>query len=65
MPVLATFGIPMLGSILTLIADRISGFLRNLFAILTVAATLVSAVMLIPIAKETTSVLCFVFVSWF
>jgi NADH:ubiquinone oxidoreductase subunit 5 (subunit L)/multisubunit Na+/H+ antiporter MnhA subunit len=57
MPVLATFGIPILGSILTLIADRFNGFLRNLLAILTVAATLVSAVMLIPIAKETSSVL--------
>lgn len=49
---LATFCIPILGSLLTLLADRINGFLRNALAVLTVAATLASALMLIPTARE-------------
>ena len=49
---IATFGIPILGSFLTLLADRFSSWLRNACAVLTVAATLVSAILLIPIAKE-------------
>ncbi len=54
---IATFGIPILGSLLTLLADRINGFLRNWLAILTVAATLGSAIMLVPIARETSLVI--------
>jgi len=54
---IATFGIPILGSLLTLLADRISGFLRNAIAILLVAASLVSSLMLIPIAKEARTVM--------
>jgi len=50
---IATFGIPILGSLLTLLADRISGFLRNLLAVLVMLATLASALALIPIASET------------
>ncbi|MBI5838684.1 MAG: NADH-quinone oxidoreductase subunit L [Chloroflexi bacterium] len=49
---IATFGIPILGSLLTLLADRVNNFLRNAVAALTVAATLASAFLLIPIAKE-------------
>ena len=50
---IATFGIPILGSLLTLLADRISGFLRNLLAVLVMLATLASALALIPIASQT------------
>jgi len=49
---IATFGIPILGSLLTLLADRISGFLRNLLAVLVMLATLASALALIPIASQ-------------
>ena len=50
---IATFGIPILGSLLTLLANRISGFLRNLLAVLVMLATLASALALIPIASQT------------
>lgn len=50
---IATFGIPILGSLLTLLADRISGFLRNLLAVLVMLATLASALALIPMASQT------------
>ena len=53
----ATFGIPILGSLLTLLADRINGFLRNALAVLIVGATLVFALMLIPIADEAKTVM--------
>ena len=53
---IATFGIPILGSILTLIADRINGLLRNILAILTVAATLACALLLVPIADKAETV---------
>ena len=54
---IATFGIPILGSILTLLADRISGLLRNLLAVLVVTATLACALLLIPISFEATTVM--------
>ncbi len=54
---IATFGVPMLGSILTLLADRISGILRNILAVVTVAATLMLAVMLIPFAGEARTII--------
>ena len=54
---IATFGIPMLGSLLTLLADRVNGVLRNLLAILTVAATLMCAALLVPIAQEARTVM--------
>ena len=54
---IATFGIPILGSILTLIADRISSLLRNILAVLTVTATLACALFLIPISTQAESVM--------
>ena len=54
---IATFGIPILGSVLTLIADRINGLLRNALAILTVAATLACALLLIPISTEAKTIM--------
>lgn len=53
---IATFGIPILGSLLTLLADRISGFLRNLLAVLVMLATLACALALIPIAIQTRTI---------
>ncbi len=47
---IATFGIPILGSLLALLADRVSGLLRNAIAVLTVAATLIYVLLLIPFA---------------
>jgi len=49
---IATFGIPMLGSFLTLLADRVSGFLRNALAVIVMMATLAAALMLIPISPS-------------
>jgi NADH:ubiquinone oxidoreductase subunit 5 (subunit L)/multisubunit Na+/H+ antiporter MnhA subunit len=49
---IATFGVPMLGSLATLIADRVSGQLRNVLAVLVTAATLAMAVSLVPVALE-------------
>jgi NADH:ubiquinone oxidoreductase subunit 5 (subunit L)/multisubunit Na+/H+ antiporter MnhA subunit len=59
MPMLAiaTFGIPIAGSLLTLLADRVNGFLRNALAILTLAATLACALLLIPVAREAKTVM--------
>ena len=54
---IATFGIPILGSILTLLADRINGLLRNVLAVLTVTATLACALLLIPISAEAKTVM--------
>ncbi len=54
---IATFGIPILGSILTLIADRINGLLRNILAVLTVTATLACALLLIPISTEAKTIM--------
>ena len=54
---IATFGIPILGSILTLLADRINGLLRNVLAVLTVAATLACALFLIPISERVETVM--------
>ena len=54
---IATFGIPILGSILALIADRINGLLRNILALITVTATLVCALFLIPLAEKAETVL--------
>jgi len=48
----ATFGIPILGSILTLIADRISNFLRNALSVLILIVTLGCILALIPAAGE-------------
>ncbi len=48
----ATFGIPILGSILTLLADRISNFLRNALSILILIVTLGCVLALIPTASE-------------
>jgi NADH:ubiquinone oxidoreductase subunit 5 (subunit L)/multisubunit Na+/H+ antiporter MnhA subunit len=45
---IASFGIPFIGSVLTLLASRINGFLRNALAVLTVAATLVAVLLMIP-----------------
>ena len=53
----ATFSIPILGSVLTLLADRINGLLRNILAVLTVTATLACVLMLIPISTEATTVM--------
>jgi NADH:ubiquinone oxidoreductase subunit 5 (subunit L)/multisubunit Na+/H+ antiporter MnhA subunit len=54
---IATFSIPILGSILTLVADRINGLLRNMLAVLTVMATLACALLLIPISTEAKTVM--------
>ena len=54
---IATFGIPILGSILTLLADRVNGLLRNILAVLTVAATLACALLLIPISTEAKTIM--------
>jgi NADH:ubiquinone oxidoreductase subunit 5 (subunit L)/multisubunit Na+/H+ antiporter MnhA subunit len=54
---IATFGIPILGSVLTLIADRINGLLRNILALLTVTATLACALFLVPIAEKAETVM--------
>jgi NADH:ubiquinone oxidoreductase subunit 5 (subunit L)/multisubunit Na+/H+ antiporter MnhA subunit len=45
-------GIPILGSFLTLIADRISSALRNALAILIVLATFIGCLALIPTANQ-------------
>jgi NADH:ubiquinone oxidoreductase subunit 5 (subunit L)/multisubunit Na+/H+ antiporter MnhA subunit len=45
-------GIPILGSFLTLIADRFSRVLRNALAILTVLATFIGCLALIPTANQ-------------
>jgi NADH:ubiquinone oxidoreductase subunit 5 (subunit L)/multisubunit Na+/H+ antiporter MnhA subunit len=50
---IATFSIPILGSFVTLLADRISGFLRNFLAVLIVLATFVCCLFLIPYADDT------------
>lgn len=49
---LATFGIPLLGSFLTLAANRISATLRNILAVLMALAALLCALSLIPLAGE-------------
>ena len=54
---IATFGIPILGSILTLLADRINSLLRNILALLTVTATLACALFLVPIAEKAETVM--------
>jgi len=54
---IATFGIPILGSVLTLVADRINGLLRNILALLTVTATLACALFLVPIAEKAETVM--------
>ncbi len=48
----ATFSIPIIGSILALLADRVSGFLRNLLSVLTMLATLACALAMVPLAAE-------------
>lgn len=52
MLVVATFGIPILGSLLALLADRISAFLRNAVAVLILLVTLGCVIALIPMASE-------------
>jgi len=47
-----TFGLPMLGSLLALIADHYSARLRNVVAILVTLATFLSAVAIVPLARE-------------
>jgi NADH:ubiquinone oxidoreductase subunit 5 (subunit L)/multisubunit Na+/H+ antiporter MnhA subunit len=47
---IATFGIPVVGSFLTLAADRVSARARNALAVLVVLATFGCALALIPIA---------------
>jgi NADH:ubiquinone oxidoreductase subunit 5 (subunit L)/multisubunit Na+/H+ antiporter MnhA subunit len=49
---LATFGIPILGSLVTLVSDRVSALLRNTVSVLIMIATLVSALLLIPLAQQ-------------
>jgi NADH:ubiquinone oxidoreductase subunit 5 (subunit L)/multisubunit Na+/H+ antiporter MnhA subunit len=49
---IATFGIPILGSFLTLVADRVSRILRNTLAVLVVLATLACCLALIPSAGQ-------------
>jgi NADH:ubiquinone oxidoreductase subunit 5 (subunit L)/multisubunit Na+/H+ antiporter MnhA subunit len=48
----ATVGIPIIGSFVTLLADRVSASLRNTLAVLTILATFVCCLMLIPIAGQ-------------
>lgn len=48
----ATFGIPILGSILALLADRISNFLRNALSVLILIVTLGCVLAWIPTANE-------------
>ncbi len=50
-------GIPILGSFLTLIADRFSGVLRNALAVLIVLATFVGCLALIPYAKQSRTIM--------
>lgn len=52
MLVVAAFGVPILGSILALFADRISAFLRNTVSILILLVTLGCVIALIPMASE-------------
>ena len=47
---LATFGVPVVGSFITLAADRFSTFVRNALAVLIVLATFGFALTLIPLA---------------
>lgn len=54
---IAAFGIPILGSILTLLADRVNAMLRNLLAVVTVAASLACALLLVPISAEAQTVM--------
>jgi len=49
-------GIPILGSFLTLIADRFSSILRNTLAVLIVLATLIGCLALIPAAAQPTTI---------
>jgi NADH:ubiquinone oxidoreductase subunit 5 (subunit L)/multisubunit Na+/H+ antiporter MnhA subunit len=51
MLVVATFGIPILGSVLALIADRVSAFLRNAVALLILLVTIGCVIALIPQAS--------------
>jgi len=52
----ATIGIPIFGSFLTLAADRISAGLRNALAVLILLATFLSALLLIPIAGQASTI---------
>ncbi len=49
---LATFGIPILGSVVALVTDRVSALLRNFVSVLVMIATLASAIMLIPYMQQ-------------
>lgn len=48
----ATVGIPIIGSFLTLAADRVSAALRNTLAVLILLATFLSCLALIPLAGQ-------------
>jgi len=52
MLVVATFGIPILGSLLALFADRVSAFLRNAVSVLILLVTLGCVIALMPMASE-------------
>jgi NADH:ubiquinone oxidoreductase subunit 5 (subunit L)/multisubunit Na+/H+ antiporter MnhA subunit len=52
MLIIATFSIPILGSFLTLVADRISSTFRNVLAVLIMIATFGCALALIPMAGQ-------------
>jgi NADH:ubiquinone oxidoreductase subunit 5 (subunit L)/multisubunit Na+/H+ antiporter MnhA subunit len=54
---IASFGVPMLGSLVTLLAGRVSGFLRNLLAVLLMVTTLGVALALIPTAPAARTVM--------
>ena len=54
---IATFSVPILGSLLALFADRISGLLRNILAVLIALATFICAVALIPLSGQMKTVL--------
>jgi NADH:ubiquinone oxidoreductase subunit 5 (subunit L)/multisubunit Na+/H+ antiporter MnhA subunit len=57
MQALATISIPILGSFVTLIFDRVSATLRNAWAVLVVTATFLSALALIPLAGSAPTVM--------
>lgn len=48
----ATVGIPIIGSFITLAADRVSATLRNALAVLVILATFLSCLALIPLAGQ-------------
>ncbi len=55
--VITTFSIPIIGSFITLIADRFSTILRNVLVVLIVIATFLSCLFLLPSADQAVTII--------